>query len=144
MPTDRLSERDFDRLLQRTLRSSSEPVPTDFTDRMLRQLRESQGRKILARIVLQQRLALAGCVGLVAVAVLAPMLLSDSVAGALQGKAAGFTDQWRIFLDKIPSALDAVQSQWQFYMVLVGILAFAAYSFIGLFSGESKTQTTSD
>ena len=138
MPTDRLSERDFDRLLQRTLRSSSEPVPADFTRRMLKQIRQLQERKILARIVLQQRLALAGCVALVAVAVLAPMLLTDTFTGVLQGKAAGFTDQWRTFLDKIPPALDAVLGQWQLYVVLAGVLGFAAYSFTGLFNEKSE------
>jgi len=137
MPTDRLSERDFDRLLGRHLRSSSEAVPVDFTDRMLRQIRQSQERKILARIVLQERLALAGCIALVVAAVVAPMLLTDSVAGALLGKAAGFTDQWRTFLDKIPSALDAVLGQWQLYGVLAGVLAFAAYSFTELFNEKS-------
>ncbi len=138
MPTDRLSERDFDRLFQRTLRSSSEPVPADFTDRMLKQIRDLQERKVLARIVLQQRLALAGCIALVAATVLAPMLLSDSVAGALQGKAAGFTDQWRTVLDKIPPALDAVLGQWQLYVVLAGVLGFAAYSFTELFNEKSE------
>ena len=137
MPTDRLSERDFDRLLGRTLRSSSEAVPVDFTDRMLRQIRESQERKILARIVLQERLALAGCIALVVAALVAPMLLTDSVAGVLQGKAAGFTDQWRTFLDKIPPALDAVLGQWQLYVVLAGVLGFAAYSFTELFNEKS-------
>ena len=138
MPTDGLSERDFDRLLQWTLRSSSEPVPADFTPRMLKQIKESQERKILARIVLQQRLALAGCIALVAVAVLGPMLLTDTFTGVLQGKAAGFTDQWRTVLDKIPPALDAVLGQWQLYVVLAGVLGFAAYSFTELFNEKSE------
>ncbi len=144
MPTERLNERDFDRTLGRSLRSFSEPVPADFTPRILARIRESQERRILARVVLQQRLALAGCIGLVAVAVLAPMLLTDSVAGVLQGRAAGFTEQCRSFLDKLPQAIEAVWGRWQLYMVFAGILAFAAYGFIGLLSGESKTQTASD
>ena len=138
MPTDRLSERDFDRLLQRTLRSSSEPVPADFTRRMLKQIRESQERKILARIVLQQRLALAGCVALVAVAVLAPMLLTDTFNGVLQGMAGRVTDQGRSFADEIPTAIEAVWGQWQVYTILAGVLGFAAYNLIGLFNEESR------
>ena len=138
MPTDRLSERDFDRLLQRTLRSSSEPVPADFTRRMLKQIRESQERKILARIVLQQRLALAGCVALVAVAVLAPMLLTDTFTGVLQGMAGRVTDQGRSFVDEIPTAIEAVWGQWQLYTILAGVLGFAAYCLIGLFNEKSE------
>jgi hypothetical protein len=124
-------------MLGRHLRRSAEAVPADFTDRMLRQIRESQERRILARVVLQERLALAGCIVLVAATVLAPMFLSDSVAGAFQGKAAGFTDQWRAFLDKIPSALSTVLGQWQLYVVLAGVFGFAAYSFTELFNEKS-------
>lgn len=136
MPTDKLSERDFDKMLGRHLRSSSEAVPADFTDRMLRQIRQLQERKILARIVLQERLALAGCIALVAAAVLAPMLLTDSLAGALQGRAAGFTDQCRTFLDKLPPAIEAVLDRWQLYAVLGAVFGFAAYSLAGLFLGD--------
>ena len=139
MPTERLSERDFDRLLQQTLRLSSEPAPADFTPRILKQVRESQQRKVLARIVLQERLALAGCIVLFAVAVLAPMLLTDSVAGVLQGKAAGFAEQCRTFLDKLPTAIEAVWGQWQLYTILGAAFGFAAYSLVGLFlSDRSK------
>jgi hypothetical protein len=103
---------------------------------MLKQIKESQERKILARIVLQQRLALAGCIALVAAAVLAPMLLTDSVAGVLQGKAAGFTEQCRSFLDKLPTAIEAVWGQWQLYTILGATFGFAAYCLAGLFLGD--------
>jgi hypothetical protein len=105
---------------------------------MLKQIRESQERKILARIVLQQRLALAGCVALVAVAVLAPMLLTDTFAGVLQGMAGRVTDQGRSFVDEIPTAIEAVWGQWQLYTILAGVLGFAAYCLIGLFNEKSE------
>ncbi len=133
MPTERLSERDLDRILGRSLRSFSQPVPADFTARILARARESQERRILARVVLQQRLALAGCIGLVAVAVLAPMLLTDSIAGVLQGNAAGFAEQCRTFLDKLPTAVEAVWGQWQRYTVLGAVFGFAAYCLASLF-----------
>ena len=138
MPTEKLSDRDLDNMLGRHLRRSAEAVPADFTDRMLRQVRESHERRVLSRVVLQERLALAGCIALVAATVLLPMLLSDSVAGALESKAAGFTDQWRTFVDNIPSALSAVLSRWQFYVVFVGLLGFAGYSFAELFKETSE------
>jgi hypothetical protein len=156
MPTDRLSERDFDTILGQALRLSCEAVPADFTGRMLGQVRQLHERKILARVVLQKRLALAGCVGLVAIAVLAPMLLTDSLAGVLQGKAAGFAEQCRTFLDKLPTAIEGslgcardacarrpeadrvlgVWGQWQLYTILGAAFGFAAYYLAGLFLGD--------
>lgn len=67
------------------------------------------------------------------------MLLSDSVAGALECNAAGFTDQWRGVVDTIPPVLDAILGRWRLCMVLLGVLAFAAYSFAGLFNETSET-----
>lgn len=136
MPTDRLSERDFDTMLGQALRLSSEVVPADFTGRMLGQVRQLQEHKILSRIVLEQRLALAGCIGLLAIAVLAPMLLTDSTAGVLQGKAAGFAEQCRVFLDKLPTVMEAVRGQWRFCIVMGTAFGFAAYCLAGLFAGD--------
>lgn len=135
-PTDRLSERDFDEMLGQALRLSSEAVPADFTGRMLEQVRQLQERKILARIVLEQRLALAGCIGLFAIAVLAPMLLTDSLAGVLQGKAAGFAEQCRTFLDKLPTAIEAVWGRRQSCLALGAAFSLAAYSLASLFAGD--------
>jgi len=136
MPTEKLSEHDFDMMLGRALRSSSEPVPADFAGRMLKQIRQSREREVLARIVLQERLALTGCIVLLAVAVLAPMMLSDSVAGVLQGKAAGFAQECRVLLDKLPTAVEAVWGRPRLYAILGATIAFAAYCLVALFFGD--------
>ncbi len=47
-------------MLGRTLRSFSPGVPADFTETMLRRIGQAEEQKILARVVLQERLALAG------------------------------------------------------------------------------------
>ncbi|MHC4682050.1 MAG: hypothetical protein ACYTEK_25575 [Planctomycetota bacterium] len=140
MPTDRLNERNFDRMLGRALRSSSEPVPADFTPKTLKRITEAQERRILARVVLQERLALAGCIALVAAAALTPMLLTDALTGVLHGTAAGFTDQGRIFVDKIPSGisdgLQAFLARWQLCAVMAAVIGLAGYSLAGLLVGD--------
>lgn len=137
---NRLSERSFDEMLGRALRSSSEPVPADFTAKTLRQVMQAEQRRILARVVLQERLALAGCVALVAAAILAPILLTDALAGGLQDTAAGLTDQGRTFVDKMPSGisdgLHALLARWQLCAVIGAVVGFAGYSFVGLLAGD--------
>jgi len=136
MPANRLSEDNFDRMLGRALRSSSEPVPADFTERMLERLRESEQRRILARIVLQERLALAGCIVLVAAAVTAVLVFPDTAAELLQRAVGGFKAQGGAFVDRIPQTIEAFCGQWQFYSILAIVFGFAVYSLVGLFVGD--------
>ena len=120
----------FDEMLGRALRRSSEPVPADFTDRILRQIEEAEQRKILGRVVLQERLALAGCIVLGIIAIV--------VAVVFPGIATSFTKQMGGFIDKIPQAIEAVSNEWQLYMtVFVGVFGFAVYSLLDLLVGDS-------
>ena len=48
-------EKQFDEMLGRALRQHSEAVPADFTERMLRQIDSAEEQRILARVVLQER-----------------------------------------------------------------------------------------
>ncbi|UCC98790.1 MAG: hypothetical protein JSW66_02630 [Phycisphaerales bacterium] len=133
---NRLSENSFDEMLGRALRASSEPVPADFTPKTIRQIRQAEQRRILARVVLQERLALAGCIALLAAAALVPMLLTDALAGVLQGTAAGFTDQGRVFVDKIPQTLQALLARWQLCAVMAAVIGLAGYSLADLLVGD--------
>jgi len=127
MPTDK--EEKFDEMLGKALRLSSEPVPANFTDRMLKQIREVEEQKILARTIMQERLALAGCIVLgVIVIVLAAVF--PSIAGSL-------TVQAEAFADKISQTIEAVSYEWQFYIVFAGVFGFAVYSLVDLLIGDS-------
>ena len=53
MLSDKLNEDKFDETLRRALRGHTEPVPTDFTAGLLRQIEQAQERRILARVVLE-------------------------------------------------------------------------------------------
>jgi hypothetical protein len=69
MSVDRLNEEKpalslsngFDRMLSQALQRHSESVPADFTALVLRRVEQTQEQRILARVVLQERLFLAGC-----------------------------------------------------------------------------------
>lgn len=136
MPTDRLNEHEFDIFLGRALRSSSQPVPADFTGKMLKRLRESQERKTLARIVLQERLALAGCIALVAAVLAGSLVFPDAAVEFIQRIVGSFTQQGRVCIDGIPKILGDILGHWQFCLATAAAFAVATYSLAALFLGD--------
>ena len=46
MSVDKLNEDKLDEMLRRTLRASSQPSPSDFTERVLKQLRETEEQRV--------------------------------------------------------------------------------------------------
>lgn len=129
MSVDKLEEK-FDEMLSQGLQRYSEPVPAGFTDRMLRQIREAEEHRILARVVLQERLALAACIVLGIIAIIAAVVFP--------GTARSLTEQMGGFIDKIPQAIEAISNEWQLYMtVFAGVFGFAVYSLADLLLGDS-------
>ena len=121
-------EKQLDEMLGQALRQHSEAVPADFTERMLRQIREAEEQRILARVVLQERLSLAGSI------VLGIIVLV--VAMAFPGIAVSFTKQLMGSITKIGQAIEAVRHEWQLYTVFVGVFGFAVYSLVDLLVGD--------
>jgi hypothetical protein len=114
-----------------------EAVPADFTDRMLRQIEEAENRGILARVVMEERLALAGCIVLGIMAIVAAAVF-PSVAVSFKGLA-------ETFVDKITQTIGAVLRgtpdggyKWQLYTVFAGVVGFAVCSFVDLLVGDSE------
>ncbi len=137
MLADRLNIDDkFDKMLGRTLRSFSEPVPADFTERMLRRIRQAEEQKILARVVLQERLALAGCIVFGAAAIVAAAAFPDTIAAVFQSIAGNFTARGGALVDRIPQTIETVRGQWQLYTVLTAMAGFAVYSLVDLLAGD--------
>lgn len=137
MLADRLNKDDkFDEILGRTLRSSSESVPTDFTERMLVRIRQADERKILARVILQERLALAGCIVFAVAVVVAIIAFPGALAVFFQNAAGSFTGRGGALIDRIPQTVETVLSQWQVYTVLAAMAGFAVYSLIDLLAGD--------
>ncbi len=122
-------EKQFDEILGRALQGHSEPVPADFTERMLRQIREAEEQRILSRVVLQERLSLAGCIALGIAVVVVVMFFPDI--------AASLTAQLRGFISQVNQGIEVVRYDWQFYMVFVGLFGLAVYSLVDLLVGKS-------
>lgn len=136
MAADRLNEDNFDKMLGRALRCVSQPVPGNFTEKALLRLKESEQRRILARVVLQERLALAGCIALAAALLTLVVLYPDIILEAFEAFTAGVRMHGRLFVETVPRTIETVCGQWKLYAVLVGIFGFAVYSFGSLILGD--------
>jgi hypothetical protein len=104
-------------------------VPADFTGRMLRQIKEAENRRILARVIMEERLALAGCIVLGIMAIV--------VVVVFPGVAVSFKELAAASIYKITQTIEAVCYDWQLYTVLAGVFGFAVYSLAGLLVGDN-------
>ena len=129
MSADKLNEGKFDEMLGKALRQHSEPVSADFTERMSKRIREAEEQRILARVVLQERVALAGCIVLGIIAIV--------MAALFPHIAVSFTVQIGNLTDKISQIIETISSQWRFYAVLAGVFGFAVYGLADLLVGDS-------
>ncbi len=127
MPVDK--EGKFDKMLCRALQGHSEVVPADFTDRMLRQIEEAENRRILARLVMEERLTLAGCIVLGIMAIV--------MVSVFPGVAVSFKELAATSIYKITRTIEAVRYDWQVYMVFAGVFGFAVCSLVDLLVSDS-------
>ena len=125
----------FDKRLSQALQGHSEPVPADFTDRMLRQIDSAENRRILARVVMEERLTLAGCIVLGIMAIVAVVVFP--------GIAVSLKELVGTSLNQITQAIGAVLHgtpdggyEWQLYMVFAGVFGFAVCSLVDLLVSE--------
>jgi hypothetical protein len=136
MPANRPNPGDFDEMLGRALRRHSEPVPADFTARMLRQARELDEKRIVSRVIWQGRLALAGTILLGVAAIVGILALPGRIGALLNRIGMGFTDRGGALIGRFPQAVGAVRNEWQLYAVLAVLLAFAVFCLLDLLVGD--------
>jgi hypothetical protein len=136
MPANRPNQGNFDEMLGQALRRHSEPVPADFTERVLRQTRELDEKRIISRVIWQGRLALAGTILLGVAAIAGVVALPGRIGALLSSIGVGFTDRGGALLDRFPQAVGAVRNEWQLYAVLAVLLAFAVFSLLDLLVGD--------
>jgi hypothetical protein len=134
----KLSEDKFDEMLGKSLRRHSEPVSADFTERMLKQIEEAEQRRILGRVVLQERLSLAGCIVFSVLAVVGIAVFPGRIAGILRGIGAGFTERGGALVDGIGESIsiEAIRSEWQLYTILALVLVLAFVCILDTLVGE--------
>ena len=136
MPANRPNQGNFDEMLGRALRRRSEPVPVDFTERMLRQARELDEQRTISRVIWQGRLALAGTILLGVAAIVGIVALPGRIGAILRSVGVDFTDRGGALLDRFPQAVGVVRHEWQFYTVLAVLLAFAVFCLLDLLVGD--------
>ncbi len=134
----KLNDDKFDEMLGQSLRRHSESVPADFTEKMLRQVREVEERQILARVVLQERLSLAGCIVFGVLAAVGIMVFPGRIAGIFRSIAAGLTERGGAVLDGIGRtiSMETIRSEWQLYIILALLLGFALYCVVDMLVGD--------
>ena len=134
----KLSDKKFDEMLGESLRRHSEPVPADFTERMLKQIEEAEQQRILARVVWQERLSLAGCVVFGVLAAVGAMVFPGRIVGILRSIAAGFKERGGAYIEGVGQSIsiDTVRSEWQLYVILALVLGFAAYCIVDMLVGD--------
>jgi hypothetical protein len=128
MSIDKLNEEKFDKMLRWTLQASSQPSPAYFTDRVLKQVRAVEEQKILARVVWQERLALAGCIA-VAIAGIAAAVKFAAIDG-------GFTPTVQLLIYQTALAVKTFSSQWHLYAFCAGVFVLIGYGLIDLLVSE--------
>jgi len=141
MSTDKLAQDRFDQMLGQALKRHCEPVPGDFTNRMLRQIKEAQQQRILAMVILQQRLALAACFVFGGIVIVAATVFPDIAASVIRSVTVNVTGRAESLIDRIPQTIKAFSGEWQFYTILGAVSGFAIYSLVELFIGDRVTIT---
>ena len=71
----------FDKMLHKALVEHKEPVRADFADDMLQELNKRKQQKILAKVILQERLTLAACILVPVSALVAMFTCPQAVTG---------------------------------------------------------------
>lgn len=139
MPRNIPNEDKFDEMLGRALQKYSEPVPADFTGRMLRRIEEAEERQVLAHVVLQERLALAGSIILGAAAIVAVVFFPGRITAVFGSIAGSFVEKGDTLISRVPQAIEAVRGEWQLYTVVGVVFVFTVYSLMDLLLGDRLT-----
>jgi hypothetical protein len=130
MPADKSqNEKQFDQMLTDGLRRCEKTVSADFADRVLSSIQLRAQQKLLAKVVLQERLALAGCI-VASIGAIAVIVFLQPITEALSGLTARLSSS-------IGQAIISGQFEWQPTMILTIAAVIAACGIFELFSAEN-------
>lgn len=126
MPADKSNYEDaFDKMLASSLKKHIEPDRQDFAERLLRQIELKSQKKILAQIVFEERLALAGCIILPLAAVITFLFfprITLTVSGWVEN----------LFAISIQAVLNYVSviQPWYVFIIISGIALYCTFDFV--------------
>ena len=130
MPADRSqNEKQFDRMLTDGLRRCEKTVSADFADKVLSSVQLRAQQKLLAKVILQERLALAGCI-MASIGAIAVIVFLQQITEMLSGLTARLSGS-------IAQAIISGQFEWQPMMILTIAAAVAACGISELFFAEN-------
>ncbi|MHC4123489.1 MAG: hypothetical protein ACYSSI_07950 [Planctomycetota bacterium] len=112
----------FDKILREALHQHTESAPPDFTEMVLKQIKKSEDQRILERVILQERLALAGCITL-SIAIIAMTVF-------LANTNAGLTVQVQDTINRITQTTKTFFYQWQLNFFVIGLMGFTIYAIV--------------
>ena len=129
MQVENINQNDkFDNNLRSALTAPLEHIRPDFADDITQRLKKRYQQKLLAKVILQERLALAGCILTPAAALLAMFTCPQLVTGL---------SAWmNNCLDTFSTLITTEQFNWQIWTILAAV-ALAIYSLINLFLTDS-------
>ena len=123
-------------MLSQVLQRHSEPVPAGFAGMVLRRVKQAEEQRILALVVLQERLALAACIVLAGLTVVVAVLFPEITADAFRSITTALAGRGEALVDTIPQAVKALGGQWRLYTTLGAVFGFAIYSLAELLLGD--------
>jgi len=130
MPADKSqNEKQFDRILTGGLRRCEKTVSANFADRVLTSVQLRAQQKLLAKVVLQERLALAGCI-VASIGAIVVIVFLQQITETLSRLTA------RLF-GSIGQAIISGQFQWQPTVILTIVAVVAACGIFELFAAEN-------
>jgi hypothetical protein len=130
MPADKFqNEKQFDRMLTDGLRRCEKTVSADFADRVLSSVQLQAQQKLLAKVVLQERLALAGWI-ITSIGAIAVIVFLQQITETLSGLTARLSSS-------IGQAIISGQLEWQPLMIFAIAAVVAACGILELFFAEN-------
>jgi hypothetical protein len=119
----------FDKMLTDGLRRYEKTLSPDFADKIVSRARLQTQQKLLAKVIWQERLALAGCI-MIPVAVLAVILIFPQIIDKL-------SERITQLCSNISQAIISGQIEWQPFIIFTIAAAVAAYGIFELFFAEN-------
>ena len=116
-------------MLTNGLRHCEKTVSADFADKVLSSVRMRAQQKLLAKVVLQERLALAGCIA-ASIGAITVLIFLQPITEALSGLTSRLSSS-------IAQAIISGQFEWQPLMILTIAAAVAACGILELFFAEN-------
>jgi len=134
--TDEPNEHSFDRILVRALKQHSETIPGDFTTNVQMRIRKAQEQRILARVIWQERLTLAGSIALAGAVIFVGVAFRESLTKTHRNIVDSFTMDSQAAVGKMLQIVDTISGDWQQYAILAVISMFALYSLADFLTGH--------